>query len=121
MRRAVASLLLAMFSFPLIAAALYAGEAASVPACCRRSGKHHCEMAETSSASDGPTVTPTKCASWPGVPIASFGSGIQSAAPAIVVAPHFSVYLRVAPNAGEPAGAAAITTLPQRGPPFQFE
>jgi hypothetical protein len=44
MRRALASLLLALFSFPLIAPAFPANAPSQLPACCRRDGAHHCMM-----------------------------------------------------------------------------
>ncbi|HUB78257.1 MAG TPA: hypothetical protein VMB03_05645 [Bryobacteraceae bacterium] len=44
MRRALAWLLLAEFSFPLIAPALFADAESNLPECCRRGGKHHCAM-----------------------------------------------------------------------------
>ncbi|HTW48097.1 MAG TPA: hypothetical protein VMD92_09115 [Acidobacteriaceae bacterium] len=45
MRRALAIFLLAGFSFPLIAPLFTSGPSeASLPACCRRNGKHHCMM-----------------------------------------------------------------------------
>lgn len=44
MRRAWASLLLAIFSFSLIAPALFAGQESDLPACCRRLGQHHCSL-----------------------------------------------------------------------------
>jgi len=45
-RRILAGLLLAVFSFPLIAPVLLAYEASSLPACCRRLGEHHCALAD---------------------------------------------------------------------------
>src|SRR5579863_4943018 len=48
MRRALAFLLAALFSFELIAPALLADAASDLPACCRRNGKHHCAMADGS-------------------------------------------------------------------------
>jgi hypothetical protein len=55
MRRALASLLLALFSFPLIAAVLLAETAPDLPSCCRRSGAHHCVTGVHDNASqDGP-------------------------------------------------------------------
>ena len=46
MRRALVMLLVAVFSLPLIAPLLASGpDDASLPACCRRNGKHHCAMA----------------------------------------------------------------------------
>jgi hypothetical protein len=47
MRRAFASLLLALFSFPLILPILRADDASRLPSCCRREGKHHCSMGPT--------------------------------------------------------------------------
>ena len=45
MRRAFAATLVLIFSLPLIAPVLVSASAASqLPACCRRSGKHHCAM-----------------------------------------------------------------------------
>ncbi len=45
MRRALAAMLVVLFSFPLIAPALASGPNDSqLPACCRRNGKHHCAM-----------------------------------------------------------------------------
>lgn len=46
MRRAFASLLVAVFSFPLIAPVLFANPASDLPACCRRNGKHRCALAD---------------------------------------------------------------------------
>jgi hypothetical protein len=56
LRRLSAILLLALFSFSLIAPALVADADTSLPACCRRAGKHHCAMAGTSGgqSSSGP-------------------------------------------------------------------
>jgi len=44
MPRASAILLLALFSHALIAPALVADAASSLPACCRKGGNHHCAM-----------------------------------------------------------------------------
>jgi len=45
MRRAFATLLVLVFSLPLIAPAFASGpDDAQLPACCRRGGKHHCAM-----------------------------------------------------------------------------
>jgi len=56
LRRLSAILLLALFSFSLIAPALVADSDATLPACCRRAGKLHCAMAGTSGgqSSSGP-------------------------------------------------------------------
>jgi hypothetical protein len=44
MRRVAAILLVSLFSFSLIAPALFADAQSNLPACCRRDGKHHCGM-----------------------------------------------------------------------------
>jgi len=42
LRRVFAILLIALFSFSLISPALSADSDSNLPACCRRTGKHHC-------------------------------------------------------------------------------
>ena len=45
MRRIPAILLVVLYGFSLISAAWFSPDAGSgLPACCRRDGKHHCEM-----------------------------------------------------------------------------
>lgn len=44
MRRVLASLLLAILSFPLMAPAFAADSASQLPPCCRRDGAHRCAM-----------------------------------------------------------------------------
>jgi len=67
MRRALASLLLALSAFPAIAPFLRADSALSLPACCRLNGKHHCSMPSAQESSSGPAVkaTQTKCCDYP--------------------------------------------------------
>jgi hypothetical protein len=67
MRRALAILLLALFSFPLITPALFASdEDSNLPACCRRGGKHHCAMmAMQSESPSGPAAQAARCSSFP--------------------------------------------------------
>jgi hypothetical protein len=64
MRRALAIFLLVGFSFPLIAPLFTSGPSeASLPACCRRNGKHHCMMSAAMMGqieSGGPTIS-EKC------------------------------------------------------------
>jgi hypothetical protein len=66
MRRTLASILLTLLSFPLIAP-LLANTDSSLPTCCRRNGKHHCSMMSMGSPSPGPavrTIQP-KCPYYP--------------------------------------------------------
>ncbi len=68
MRRALATLLLALFSFSLISPALLAADPeANLPACCRRDGKHHCAMmgAMQSESPSGPALQTDRCPSFP--------------------------------------------------------
>jgi hypothetical protein len=69
MSRAITFVLLALFSFPLIAPVL-ANDATGLPACCRRDGKHHCGMSEASAQKelpDGRTLkaAQSKCPLYP--------------------------------------------------------
>lgn len=62
MRRALALLLLVGFSFPLIAPLFAAGPSeASLPACCRRNGKHHCAMAASMAVSSRYRTISSRC------------------------------------------------------------
>lgn len=62
MRRILASLLLALVGFSLIAPALFASDAdAKLPACCRRNGKHHCTQ------TTGSGFHAARCADFPSI------------------------------------------------------
>jgi hypothetical protein len=71
MRRALATFLLAVMSFPLVGAPLFVQALPGVPACCLRNGQHHCEAAGIGSPSGGPAVVSARCPLWPGPAIAS--------------------------------------------------
>ena len=61
-RRILASLLLVLFGFSLIAPALFASDPDSkLPACCRRNGKHHCALAT------GSGFHAARCADFPSI------------------------------------------------------
>jgi hypothetical protein len=67
-RRVPAILLVFLFSFSLIAPALFADAESNLPACCRRDGKHHCGMADMEQTpSPGPAVDAlhAKCPLFP--------------------------------------------------------
>jgi hypothetical protein len=65
-RRIFAILLMAFLSFPLISPALLASDADSkLPACCRRSGSHHCSIMARQSHAAGPAIETGRCLSFP--------------------------------------------------------
>jgi hypothetical protein len=84
MRRALASFLLAVFSFPLIAPAFFVDAEANLPACCRRDGKHHCAMTmdETASAAGVSVGTAQpRCPLYPGAsatPVGRYAAVLRS-------------------------------------------
>jgi len=67
MRRTLAMLLMALFSFSLISPVVLASDPESnLPACCRRGGKHHCAMmAMQSESPSGPSVQTGGCPLFP--------------------------------------------------------
>jgi hypothetical protein len=75
MRRALASLLLAIFSVPLIAPALSADAELNLPECCRRGGKHHCAMMMDQAPVTGVSLRSIqpRCPLYPGAPATPAG------------------------------------------------
>jgi hypothetical protein len=67
MRSSFAMLLVALFSFSLIGPAVFASNGdSSLPACCRRGGKHGCAMtASQSASSSGHSVQAARCRFFP--------------------------------------------------------
>ena len=65
MSRFLASLLLVVFSFPLISPA-FAEIDSNIPACCRRAGRHACEMAGHRHQASGPQIGTDRCPQFPG-------------------------------------------------------
>ena len=63
-RRILAVTLLAFFSFSLIDPAVFASDSeSSLPACCRRAGKHRC--ATLMGSPSGPSIQASKCRVFP--------------------------------------------------------
>ena len=118
MRRCAAILLVAMFSFSLIAPAALAESASSLPACCRRGGKHHCANPEGhSSSTSDVAVRGSRCAEFPSEKglrgMAPFG--LAAAGPAIAVPVRLTVYQ--APSES-PASHSYSRAGQKRGPPL---
>lgn len=83
MRRAFASLLLVLFSFPLILPALRSDPSANLPACCRRAGQHHCAMPDEGAPSDGLSSIAARCPMYPasGAAVVSFAQAVLTSEP----------------------------------------
>ena len=118
MRRCAAILLVAMFSFSLIAPAALADSASTVPACCRRGGKHHCANLEGHSASTSDVaVRGSRCAEFPtekALP-GNGAVGLSGAGPAIAVLVRLTAYQ--APSE-LPASDSYSRAGQKRGPPL---
>jgi hypothetical protein len=118
MRRISAILLLVAFSLPLIAAAFQDSDA-SLPACCRRAGIHHCGgmVQGDSGSTNGPSLKSGACAEFPTT--ASVGAFLR-------IAPPVAARTLAAPDSrlsDAPLGNQVRVTAgsgdshPQRGPP----
>lgn len=55
-RRSLAILQIALFGLLAVSPVFSADPESSLPACCRRAGKHHCAMASMSGESSGPAL-----------------------------------------------------------------
>ena len=120
MRRAIASLLLAVLGFPLITLASLADPRPELPACCRRDGKHHCASAAAEQASPVGAViqgVQPKCPFFPNAGAVPAGSKIAVVAiPASMVAGnHFSLRTED-PSCRQPRTAVRGFEY-KRGPP----
>ena len=119
MRRTLALLLLAQFSFSLIAPTLGANTASSnLPACCRKDGKHHCAMAEAV-ASESPSrkLAAPACPLFPkaGVATALFNTAALHIGP-VVYTPVLSGV--IAASANHTCSHATLRgPIRKRGPP----
>jgi hypothetical protein len=118
MRRALASLLLATLSFPLIGGLIFANAESSLPECCRRAGLHHCAMPAQADSPAGPAVNaPATCASWPKseAPLTNF----QNAVPTPVL--YFQAEVPAASQVSQPADRSLLArptdSVRKRGPP----
>jgi hypothetical protein len=118
MRRALASLLLSLFTFPVMVPIVRASTAPSLHACCRLSGAHHCAMASAASTEESPSgsVRP-KCPYYGSAVAIPFGSNAAAgenfhaihasmandpAAPALTVARHRAAFSRTRQTRGPP-------------------
>jgi hypothetical protein len=123
MRRALSISLIFLFGFGPLAATLGASDDASLPACCRRHGEHHCAMsarmlATMIDASPGKAIftAPATCPEFPGTASATTTApqamaSVPVSQPALLVQPHTRQSTRAA------ARLSQICTRTGRGPP----
>jgi hypothetical protein len=119
MRRSVSFLLTILFLLGPMAAA-FGNDDASLPACCRRNGAHHCSMArlrEAIIASGKPIVTaPSTCPSYPG-DNALTSASIHGLAPVLAAEFSLPAVLHSPAAAHAAARASAARTRSSRAPP----
>jgi hypothetical protein len=117
MRRIFASLLLAVFSFPLIAPAMLASAESSLPACCRRNGKHGCAMPSAAASTGAVSLLATRCSMFPSgspAPAAGFVAVLRSSdAIFAAIVSHPAIHVQT-----EAIGRVSFSRASQkRGPP----
>ena len=122
MRRVPAILLVFLFSFSLIAPALFVDAESNLPACCRRHGKHRCammdgDMAETPSSGAAIDALRVKCPFFP-----NGGAMVPECGPALQAASHsdgVSVISHIADRTQVEAGypVSLNRSHRKRGPP----
>ncbi len=125
MRRALSISLILLFSIGPLAAFIGDGEDASLPACCRRHGAHHCAIAASLSAalaasSRGHLLTaPATCPEFPNA-LAATISAPQALVAAALSLPALLAQLHSAPFARATARMSQIRARDGRSPPASF-
>lgn len=122
MHRFAAIAVLVALSFPLIAPAIIAQANATLPACCRKDGSHHCAMSSTGNLSGaaGLQAVRAKCPIYPAA--ATARSADFQAAPA----PAWTFFAAVVSHPAEHAQTEAryrcsfSRSSQKRGPPPFF-
>ncbi len=125
MRRVPAILLVFLFSFSLIAPALFTDAESHLPACCRRDGKHHCAMvdmmdrgmAEMPPSGPAAGALRTRCPFFP-----NGGAALPHSGGALLATSHpvgISTLIRIAAPAHAEAGyrISFNRSHHKRGPP----
>jgi hypothetical protein len=116
MRHTLASLVMVLVSFPLIAPLLLANAASGLPACCLRSGKHHCTLAEVD-ASPGLRANQPKCPLFPKAgAVPAFSKIVLFGAAPVASAPPFAG-AAIARGDGRIVPIVLRDSVRKRGPP----
>jgi hypothetical protein len=98
MRRLAAAALLAWINFTLIFAAMIpaVGAGSSLPACCRRAGKHGCAM--THQSTSGPALQTAQCPLFPSagaMPAQAKANGVANTAATVsAIVSHSAIQLQ---------------------------
>lgn len=121
MRRALALFLLAVIGLPLITPLLLADLRPELPTCCRRNGKHHCEMATMSGdqvpAAPSIKSLQAKCRFFPKPGAVPVNSKSAIAAIGSLVGPVDRVHFQIAQRSSTVPRITARGTEWKRGPP----
>jgi len=115
-RRFPAILLLALFSISLIEPALAADDDSKLPACCRRTGQHHCSIAGAASG----TLIQAVCAVFPATAAAPAYSKLTGVRPVLVAAVLIFGNSAARPQTERLARNSSSRTHQKRGPPILF-
>jgi hypothetical protein len=121
MRRAIATSLMIFFSWTLIAPLLAPNAEASLPACCRRNGKHHCtccmrRIGQRSGNQKGFTTVADKCPDCP----ASIGTVYTPTGKPEATAAFYAEVVfcpALAPQIEARSPISFLRSHPKRGPP----
>jgi len=117
-RRFPAILLAAIFAFSAIGPALVVNRTMSVPACCRRDGKHHC--ARTDAPSAGPEAVPPRCAEFPNAGAFPLHTGKALPPGSQLVFGALVQYPPVVAEAADGYRVSFSRSRQERGPPSLF-
>jgi hypothetical protein len=118
LRRISAILLLALFSFSLIGFAFQSDPDANLPACCRRSGNHHCSLASHRKSFGVGFNANAQCPLFPSFAVATAtGTALRLTPRVAVVAPD-SVSLFVPRVHAASRQGRFVSAHGERGPPF---
>jgi hypothetical protein len=125
LRRLVAATLMLVFLSPLVLHlfAASAGPESSLPACCRRHGKHHCtmtmEMMAMLAASSGPVLTSPPCPLYPAA-----ATPVRIVTAYFAALPPLSIEIQRDPSPPAPTllriCTLSITSNCTRGPPARL-
>jgi hypothetical protein len=127
MRRALASLLLALFSFPLIGPMLHADDDSSLPSCCRRNGKHHCSPGGSTGLVSGDTASSPalkaiqpRCSNYPLMIAVPRGSSVAFLKNAPSIGASLVSYPSVEARTEAQYRVSFSRSRQKRGPPVLF-